>query len=152
MNKTRIYLKNDKKRILIIIAAFIVGGIFLAISSFTSDESAVKKTSDVPYSYEAFLEQRLTQILEKAVGVGNIDVMITLEESYEISDGSTSVFLHNDSKEEVKTIPYPKVKGAVIVCRNISQKTNFDILKKAAATALGTDKNKIYIFGGELQQ
>ena len=106
----------------------------------------------MPYSYEAFLEQRLTQILEKAVGVGNIDVMITLEESYEISDGSTSVFLHNDSKEEVKTIPYPKGKGAVIVCRNISQKTNFDILKKAAATALGTDKNKIYIFGGELQQ
>ena len=114
--------------------------------------------------YEEELEKRLKSIIEEIDGVGNVNVMITLEGSAlytyapdvaqdSKSDGdikreSTVVLSVNgtNSKEAVVSgYSLPNVKGAAVVCSGVLTPTLQGKVIGVASAALGIPTSKIYV-------
>ncbi len=96
--------------------------------------------------YENQMEGRLKSTLESAYGTGNVEVMITMEESENkviatlndecIFDGNTPYVIRNEA---------PKVRGVVVVIKNnISSKAELEITQ-VCEVLLGVGSNKVKI-------
>ena len=135
----------------------------------TTKQLSVKEVENVA---ETTLEEKLENILSKINGVGNVDVLITYNETEEIipvyntqgktslinetdSTGGTRVTQESDSSREViyqndeiivkKTLS-PKIEGAIIAATgagNSSVKANI-IQAVEAATGLATHKIQVF--------
>lgn len=114
--------------------------------------------------YEKTLEARLGELIEKIDGVGNVNVMITLEGSAQYTyaqNTSEDVDRDGDVKKEVSIVlsnkksnvkeaivsgyTLPEIKGAAVVCE---KKLSADLLKKVIGTvsaSLGISTDKIYV-------
>ena len=106
--------------------------------------------------YTEILENKLKSVLESITGKDTVNVMITLESTFEenIYDEvyESSKFSYSGttkSKENfAQATPTPKIGGVMIVCGSLSNAKDINTIKKAAATALNINENKIYIIGG----
>lgn len=126
-----------KKLILIFIA---VAGLVLTIIPSIPKECK---------NYTDNTEEKLKSILESVTGEGTIEVMITYENTYGASENQSGLFYEAQAQSNT---PKTEISGVMIVCRGFTDTNDFDIIKRAASTALGTDQNKIYIIGGANQQ
>lgn len=135
----------------------------------TSKQLAVKENKS---TVELTLEEKLENILSKIVGVGNVDVLLTYNETEEIvpiyntkdktsvtnetdSTGGTRVTQESDSSREViyqddeiivQKTKSPKIEGAIIAAsgaNNSSVKANI-IQAVEAATGLATHKIQVF--------
>lgn len=133
-----------------------------------------KKLADVTEKNytEDTLETRLENILSNIVGVGNVDVLITYNETEEIipvynkngkksttnetdSSGGTRVVEDNESSEEVvlennkiitqKTVS-PKIEGAIITATGASNSNVKAYIIQAVEAATGLPTHKIQVF------
>lgn len=133
-----------------------------------------KKLADVTEKNytEDTLETRLENILSNIVGVGNVDVLITYNETEEIipiynkngkksttnetdSSGGTRVVEDNESSEEVvlennkiitqKTIS-PKIEGAIITATGANNSNVKAYIIQAVEAATGLPTHKIQVF------
>ncbi len=152
------YLKNNTKIILVICLA-LTGFILIALSYTNTNAGKENNDGDTELlKYGEYLENKLTQTLERITGENTVDIVITFDGSFE------KVYLENHGQATNQTALYfdkeistpitvktknPKIKGVMIVCTSISEKSEFKILKEAAATVLDISENKIYIIGGE---
>ena len=97
-------------------AAFIVGIVLILFIAFggvftgNSRKETAKQinTADRFAEYETRLEQRLTDILSKIEGVGNVRVMVTLDTSGETEYGRNADML--------LSVKAPEVRGVIVVC------------------------------------
>lgn len=103
--------KSEKSvKIILISGAAII--ILIALSGLSSG-TVSSDTSELfnykrQYEYETALEERLTEILSEIEGIGNINIMITLESSEENQfqkSGSTPT-----------CITTPLIRGVIVVC------------------------------------
>lgn len=101
-------IKNGKAKN-IIIAVGIIGLILIFISSFSGlngDENSVSDYSVAKYKND--LQDSLSEMLTRIEGVGNVSLMLTIENSVE------GVYLDNNSTK-TKEIE-PVIRGVVIAC------------------------------------
>ena len=154
--KTSFFENQKKKKFLILLLALsgIIMIVFSYIQSNDSDNSNSQNNSDT-----CKLEERLERIIESATGDGTVKVMITLENVretvYESSENDYDTSFFGTSYTETPDTPTAKyshqsqkIKGVMIVCKGITQKSDFDTIKRAVSTALGIGENQIYIIGG----
>lgn len=141
MNKIKdaltLILKNDSKKVKVIVAIGLVGIILIALSSLFQSNDKTKEVSDdssVDYSnYSKETEQKLTDIISSISGVGECKVMITFETGSEnvyatdseqkndenSTDSKDEYVLYNSSNGEKALLikeKYPTVKGVSVVC------------------------------------
>lgn len=146
MNRIKQFLNSDKNRRLIILLVAFTGIILILLPSFTENKPQSSE------SYGDMLEEKLKSIIECVTGEDTIEVMITFKNEYGSQNGETDLFSALSEKDDgLQECPYPKISGVMIVCKGITDKGDFDIIKRASATALGTDPNNIYIIGGVTQ-
>lgn len=129
-------------------------GIILIIISYSTGTGLSEKKTDFD-SYSSYLESRLEEIISDA-GCGNVSVLITMKDSVSNQPPEeahqTFGFGGLQSEGTPQNAHLQEIAGVVIVCSSISEKSDFNIIKEAASTALDIPKNKIYIFGGAVNQ
>ncbi|MBE6682266.1 MAG: hypothetical protein E7600_08275 [Ruminococcaceae bacterium] len=145
--------KAKASKMSIIIIAALAGVLCIGISSLSSaKENKLKDEGQTDYSRE--LENKISSLIEKAAEGVSADVLITFESV--ISDNTNQGTDFFDASKQVSTTqketPLPKVKGVMIVCKGLNHQSDFNIIKRAVATALAIDENQIYIIGGVTQQ
>ncbi|WP_317367173.1 hypothetical protein [uncultured Tyzzerella sp.] len=182
MKSIREIFKDKKNYYSILTAIFL--SILLLILSDNFLKSNKKEKTNIDYkgqsinldedknSYEAQLEKRLENILSKVQGVGNIDVMITLENGKEIvtkedkvKENSTTneEALNGDKrqiisdKEQISTVKIsgdeplilkeltPKISGVLIVAQGGGNIDVKNMLIKSASALLGVEIHKIEV-------
>lgn len=155
-----------KKNSIVILIIFLALGITLVFFSDKNEEQHVVST-DIGFNeeeYETNLEKRLKKIVEEISGVGEVNVMITLEGSAFYSyatDTTQDMGKEGDSKREstvvlstgnsstkeavVSGYTLPKVKGAAVVCSgNISSSIRAKVISVVSA-ALGISSARICV-------
>jgi len=103
--------KSEKSVKIILISGAVV--IILIALSGISGGASTSETSELfnykrQYEYETALEERLAEILSEIEGIGNINIMITLDSSEE------NVF--QKSSDTPTRISTPEIRGVIVVC------------------------------------
>ncbi|MCC8074112.1 MAG: hypothetical protein LIO62_08320 [Clostridiales bacterium] len=130
-------LKNDSKKVKIIVAVGLIGIVLIFFSDIGFSDSGTENSSDeqsINYSeYTDELEDKLTAIISEMSGVGECSVMITLENSTESvyatdseektdddsSDKKDSYVIYDSQNGEQPVLIkeyFPKVQGVSVVC------------------------------------
>lgn len=160
MNEKKISFLGEKKKIIIFISFAL--GVILLIAYYAKTGDNEKNARNTHFSQEAeystFLEQKLKSTLESVLGEGKCEVMITLEKKQEkqnSAEKSTSeLFTFSSEKSENDTSDSSSydIRGVMIICKDVTNSGDFETIKRAATTALGTTYSKIYIIGGASTQ
>lgn len=108
---TELFKSEKAVKIILVSGAVII--ILIALSGFNTGESEISTDSDLfsydsQSEYEALLESRLSEILSHIEGIGNLNVMVTLETSEKneyLKSGDSPVFIET-----------PKIRGVIVVC------------------------------------
>jgi len=185
------WLKNSRnKDISRFLMLFIAGFAILSLSKFfvpnkigqnneiSSPESVIPSESrikDAELSYEVKLEKQLTELLEQISGVGQVSVMVTLENETAIEPAFNTISNEKNTEERdneggVRTViekqinrqvvmlkksgedeamilkkTSPKIKGVLIVADGACSSEITDKLTKATATLLDLPLYKISV-------
>lgn len=139
-------IKQNKHIGLIVVVIFVLILLLLLFSDFNFNTSKMEmletSTYSTYYQYAETLENKLKNVLGKIKGVGNIEVMVSLDNnSINVSNSSTS-----SDEQSVEILP--NVSGVVIVssgASDINVKLN---LLTATQTLLDIAQNKIQIYVG----
>lgn len=182
------FLKNPRnKAIFNLIIIFAIGFLFLSLSKFTEPSRHSQKSGDtqninvapVPnateQSYEEKLEKHLADVLKKVIDVGDVNVMITLEnevmvepayntinnqKTSEEKDGEGGIrsTIETQSNRQVVLLQKggddepllvkkstPAIKGVLIVAEGASSSRIIDQITRATATVLDIPVYKIKV-------
>lgn len=122
---------DEKKRINLLVCAGLAGLLLLAFSEWLPQDAAAKTEpastdAATQQSYAQDLEEKLQAVLAKTEGVGNVEVVVTLEQQEETvyvtdrqtgSDGSAVVsHVLPGGSGLVQTVRMPQVLGVAVVC------------------------------------
>lgn len=160
---------NPKSAILIfakkhwlLLAALVLGIVLLSAPGENGKKETL--TAETEYIPEFLLEKeekRIAQALKKIEGVGDVDIVLTLEssmeqkiardemteyktlsEGYELNSENTVVKMKGDEEKPiVLKYVYPKYKGALVVAENINASLRLEMTNAVAAlTGLSSDK------------
>lgn len=124
-------LKKGNNRTMLVI--FIIGTVIILLSLIF--DSSGKEANTAMRNSEGE-EARLSEILSKVDGVGEVEVMITYEESAENNLGSG----YGKSEKVVKP------KGVIIVVDGAENTAVRAKLKEAAAAVIGVGANRVCVF------
>lgn len=149
---------KDKKTIGIFVVIVILGMVLMLGENGIKVKNTAETATDSTEDYE--LEKRLSAILSKVKGAGNVNVMITYQTGKEkviayntnnekdnsafSSRESAEAVINGDSPVILKEL-YPEVEGVLIVAQgggNTEVKNN---LIRASQALLGIDVNKIEV-------
>jgi stage III sporulation protein AG len=129
-------LPTDSKKVKIIVAIGLIGIVLVLASEMFENDSSKQEVESDSISYEEYtaqLENRLTELISSIDGVGQCQVMITLENTTE-SVYATDIEIKNDDSslnEKNEYVIYdsddgetpvlikeylPKVQGVTVVC------------------------------------
>lgn len=160
-------LKKDKK-LLLTVAAGILGIVFIVISEFIPKSSYKKaetgeQNKNSVSSYEETLEKRLESIISSVDGAGRVQVMVTLDtseqtqyakdekgnsksgdKSSEKSYEKKYVLTDDDGGVVLKTTE-PEVRGVIVVCDGGDNAAVKNGITSAVRAALSVDSNKITV-------
>lgn len=94
--------------------------------------------------YRKNLEKEVKDMLEKMEGAGKVEVMITLECSYEtVEDGGSSFQTKNNGK--TKVVKMPKVEGVLVVAQGALREQNTRQMSEAVMSLFHLDANKVKV-------
>ena len=139
-------LKINKKLALslAVVLALVCFALFASSLFSSSNKTETKQASDQT-SYEVFVEQRLSNIINSIKGLSGAKVYVSVGQSPEIiyatdqtdsastltssKSGQSIVFSKNGTKSEpvIISTKYPEIKGILIVCKGITPKMNLDL-------------------------
>ena len=148
--------------------ALIIGCIyFLSFPSKQDDDAKtqidnVSATFDSSSEYIDYLENKLESVITRVKGVGNVDVVLTLEKGFEYvyateeetktTSSGTSVTSHTiimvDGQPVIQEEIYPIIKGIVVIAQgaeNLDVKMN---ILSILQTVIEVDNSKINIMAG----
>lgn len=159
---------------LIILIIFLIGIniLFGNKDNEMANENSTDNTN-IAYDYNSALENRLISILKKFKGVGEVDVMITFEESIEkvpasnttrtvestketdseggvreINREDTNTQIVNNQNNSLMTIKEvnPTIKGVIVVAEGADDPLVLERLYGAVKTVLGINGNRVQIY------
>ncbi len=160
-------LKNRKMRGNVLLMLFL-GILLLAVGrGFSSDnekiENSVESTAEMEASYERETERRMAEILSKVAGAGQVDVMLTFqqteektiahdevreEKGEELRTERTAVLLEDGEgavEPLVLTKAAPVVEGAVIAAQGADDPAVAAVLNQAAQALLDVPAHKVAV-------
>ncbi|NLX62880.1 MAG: sporulation stage III protein AG [Tissierellia bacterium] len=185
INKFNEYLKktNNNQFIRNILIVFIIGIMILIFADIMNtgknkrvdinENKNEESVYSVPSDYSTYLERKLEDILSQLKGVGEVKVMITLEETTEIvpafnttknnettketdSQGGTREIIREDmtiqlvTGEEGSPIVLkeikPTIKGVIVIAEGAEDLHVKEILYEAVKTALGIPGNRVEVY------
>ena len=185
LKKIRNHLENlDNRKFMtnIFIVLIMAVGILLVLNIYTSKDKnpspGVIKDNSNEYtslekaSYENYIENRLAEILSKLKGVGQVSVMVTLEDGVEHipatnitttrentkeldSQGGTREIVREDetlqvvnTSDEVVVLKEvkPNIRGVIVVAEGAEDIRVLEALYEAVKTVLGVSGNRVQIF------
>lgn len=126
---------NDKLRNIILILG-IVGVALIFLSSFIDLKPEQSGTNSVE-EYRQGLQQSLSSMLSQIEGVGDVTVLLTIENSTE------GVYLDNNSTK-TKDIE-PVVRGVVVACSGGDEPTTLERVTDAVTKALNISSAKVCV-------
>ena len=145
------FLSNNKNKKIATIIFAVIGILILLLSFLITDNKPNKTTEQNAFIQN--LEQKTKDTIEKITGNGTVEVMITLKNTYVISDvGSelpTTLVKASDNQKGYICLPSPEIAGVMIVCTSLENTEDFTTIKKAVSTCLDIKQSKIYIIGGK---
>ena len=111
LNEIKELFRSEKKiKIILITGALVI--LLIALSGLTTEKKNESDNVLFDYNqqkqYEEALETKLSDVLSEIEGIGNINIMITLDSSEE------SIF--SDNKKEITSVKTPSVRGVIVVC------------------------------------
>lgn len=153
---------SEKKRLIAIASAGIVGTALIIFSAFPSKTDTASKSRLDEYIFST--EERLCRTVEKIDGAGKATVFITVSDTYETVYASNSVVNRSGNTAE-KQIAFtqgssyssepvvvkelcPDIKGVLIVCKGGNDPNVKNEITKSASIALGISSSKIHVTGG----
>lgn len=147
------YIKSNPKFLIYVIIILICLFSLLMINSNDNEnepeyQDTVELSSD---KYKSELENNLKTILSKIEGVGEAEVMITLESEYtyeyvkDSTDVNEKTVILSNKEAIVKTIVYPKVSGVLIVCKGGKKPKVIEQITEAISTLLDIPTNKVCV-------
>ncbi len=130
-------VKDGKlKNIIIIIGA--LGVLLVLLSSFSGLNSEKRDSSDYSVSqYRTDLQDSLSEMLSRIEGVGNVSVLLTIENSVE------GVYLENNSTK-TKEIE-PVIRGVIVACSGGDDEIVSARVSDAVTKALNISSAKISV-------
>ena len=130
-------VKDGKlKNIIIIIGA--LGVLLVLLSSFSGLNSEERDSSDYSVSqYRTDLQDSLSEMLTRIEGVGNVSVLLTIENSVE------GVYLENNSTK-TKEIE-PVIRGVIVACSGGDDEIVSARVSDAVTKALNISSAKISV-------
>lgn len=185
LKKIRNHLENlDNRKFMtnIFIVLIMAVGILLVLNIYTSKyknpspgvikDNSNEYTSLEKASYESYIENRLAEILSKLKGVGQVSVMVTLEDGVEHipatnitttrentkeldSQGGTREIVREDetlqvvnTSDEVVVLKEvkPNIRGVIVVAEGAEDIRVLEALYEAVKTVLGVSGNRVQIF------
>lgn len=139
------FLKNRNNRLMLVI--LIIGIGIIAVSGILP--SGTKQTEGSATSAEFQREEeRLSEILSKIEGAGEISVMISYESTAEkelAGEQSGRTFSYSGDVV-VKREVYPKVRGVIIVADGADDPRVRQQLSEAAAAVTGAGMNRVCVY------
>ena len=164
--------------IILLVSVFILALLNNYTSNDKNDDTRVIKENSNEYNnlvrddYESYIEIKLADILSKLRGVGDVDVMVTLEDSTEkipasnvttTKENTTELDAQGGTREisrEDETIQVvntsndvvvlkevkPSIKGVIVVAEGAEDLVVLETLYEAVKTVLGVAGNKVQIF------
>lgn len=133
-------LFENEKITKVIIILGIIGIALIFLSTFTGFDTSKQKDSDTIFSVDTYsqnLETELTDIITKIKGVGNADVMLTIENSVEC------VYL--DNKDTKTKQIEPIIRGVVVVCDGGDDQIVVQRVIDAVTKALNISSSKVCV-------
>mgnify|MGYP000870264863 FL=1 len=188
INRIKEYLKNNNngefvRNILVLLIIGVMVFILADImgSGRNKEANIIKSVNDesynnMPNDYTTVLERKLEDILSRLKGVGEVKVMITLEETEEVvpafnttknnettketdSQGGTREIIREDMTIQVVTgdegSPIvlkeikPTIRGVIVIAEGADDLSVKEILYEAVKTALGIPGNRVEVYSGK---
>lgn len=159
---------------LIILIIFLIGmNILFGNRDKDLDYNEDNRTENISYDYNTELENRLINILKKFKGVGDVDVMITFEDSMEkipasnttktventretdseggmreVNREDTNIQIVNNQGGTPITIKEvnPTIKGVIVVADGANDPMVLERLYEAVKTVLGINGNRVQVY------
>lgn len=159
--------------LIILIIFFVAMNILLGNRDEESEFIGEQRSETISYDYNTELEKKLIGILSKFKGVGQVDVMITFEDSVETIPASNTIRTVENTKEtdsqggmrEVQRedtniqivnsqsgIPMtikevnPTIRGVIVVAEGASNPLVLERLYEAVKTVLGVNGNRVQVY------
>ncbi len=132
INKFITYFKEDKKRLILLFAAF-VGIILIFVPSFGSE----KETKDdlTLYEYKAELEKELSDLCSSVKGAGKCIVRVTFAEGESFEYKGSNI-----------TASYPpKVAGVAVICEGAERDSVKTEITKCMVSLFGIGSNRVSV-------
>ena len=145
----------------------IVGMGCILISSFlTSDDTEVpvqqtENLSETPQEYRMRIQSELCALLSKVAGVGNVEVLVTLQgsEEYHYAQEGDSLITDEQVKNKhtyvtiggsagkplVESVTHPPIIGVVVACEGGDRSTVQESVYYAVSVACGISTADIYV-------
>lgn len=120
----------------IIIIAGVIGIAMILISSFTDFKPSESSVNSVE-EYRQGLQSSLSSMLSQIEGVGDVSVLLTIENSVE------GVYLENNSTK-TKDIE-PVVRGVVVACEGGDEPVTLERVTDAVTKALNISSAKVCV-------
>lgn len=145
----------------LIIGAAVLGILLMILPAlFPKKEAGGDEEKEETVYYSKILEEKLTELLESAEGVGKVKVVVTLdcttqsvwatnEKTDEKSHAVEYVIINGNEGDEavpVKEI-YPRVRGVAVVCAGGNDAKIKKRVTELICAALGIAANKIAVSG-----
>lgn len=130
------YVKDGKLKNIILICGILgVALIFLStLSGFEQEEKVVEYSVE---EYKTQMEDSIKTILSKIEGVGQVEVLLTIESSTE------GVYLENNSTKTKEIEPI--IRGVVVVCQGGDDPVVVEKVLNAVTKALNVSSAKVCI-------
>lgn len=162
----RKFRKKDLARHGIVVLGFLGMGCIL-LSSFWAEDD--KKTApaetealvDAPEDYRVQMQEELTSLLRCVAGVGEVEVLITVDGSEEyhyakegdslvtdeqVKNSSAYVTIGGSSKEAlVESVTHPPITGVVVACEGGDRSSVQESVYRAVSVACGISTAQIYV-------
>lgn len=188
LNKIKKYMEDIGNRKLInnlFMILMITIVLLLLLNKATSynqkDKSTVIKEGNEEYTnivesdYSIFLENKLVKILSQLNGVGDVHVMITLEDSLEKvpamnqtktiettneidSEGGKREIIREDETTQIVNLSNdvvilkevkPNIKGVIVIAEGAEKPVILENIYEAVKTVLGISANKVQVFSSK---
>lgn len=131
-------LSSDKARIVFVVIGICVILLIFISGQFENKKDTKEITKEMSSSdYCENLKKELTDMIEKLEGVGDAQVLLTLESSYE--------YIYLDDDKTLTKILEPKVRGVAVICAGGNDPVVKERITKLLSTILSVSTSSISV-------
>lgn len=131
-------LSSDKARIVFVVIGLCAILLIFISGQFENKKDTKEITKEMSSSdYCENLKEELTEMIENLEGVGDAQVLLTLESSYE--------YIYLDDDKTLTKILEPKIRGVVVICAGGNDPVVKERITKLLSTILSVSTSSISV-------